>query len=78
MNEIAKGGVVRFARVAGAIYLLYFLTAFGGALLTRGIVVSGDPAATARNSIDHEALYRAGFAITLLANVIYVAVTCLF
>lgn len=78
MNEIAEAQVVRYARTVGAIYLLYFLAAFGAAFLTRGLIVSGDVAATAQGIIDHESMYRTGFAVGLLSNVLYIAVTCLF
>jgi hypothetical protein len=78
MNEISEAQVVRYARIAGAVYLLYFLAAFGAAFLTRGLVVSDDVAATARGIIDHETRYRAAFAVGLLANVLYIAVTGLF
>ena len=78
MNEISEAQIVRYARTAGAIYLLYFLAAFGALFLTRGLVVSGDVAATAQNIIDHEERYRAGFAVGLLANVLYIVITGLF
>lgn len=65
-------------RTIGAVYLLYFLTAFSAAFLTRGLVVPGDPAATAHNLLAHESLYRAGFAVDILSNVLYLAVTAFF
>src|SRR4051812_32832720 len=40
MNEVSEARVVRDARTAGAVYLLYFLAAFGSAILMRGLVVS--------------------------------------
>src|SRR5436305_2102030 len=78
MNEISEAQVVRYAKTAGVVYLLYFLAAFGAALLTRGLVVSGDVAATAQSIIAHEAKYRAGFAVGLLANLLYIVITGLF
>ena len=75
MNEISQAQAVRFARTAGAVYLLYFVAALGSALLARGLVVPGDVATTAQGIIDHEARYRAGFAFGLLGNVLYLAVT---
>ena len=78
MNEISETQVVGYARTAGALYLLYFLAAFGAAFLTRGLVVSNDVAATAQGIINHEARYRAGLAIGLLGNVLYIALTGLF
>jgi hypothetical protein len=66
------------ARAIGVIYLLYFLTAFFGTFLLRGLVIPGDAAATANNILDHETLYRSGFAVNLVANTIYIIVTALF
>jgi uncharacterized protein DUF4386 len=66
------------ARTIGVVFLLYFLTAFFASFLTKGLVVPGDAAATANNILAHEALYRSGFAVGLIANVLYIAVTALF
>jgi hypothetical protein len=64
-------------RTIGSVWILYFLTGMLGALLTRGIVVSTDAAATANNILAHASLYRAGFAVDLVSNLIYVALTAL-
>ena len=64
-------------RVIGVVWLLYFLTGALGALLTRGIIVSTDAASTANNNLAHASLYRAGFAVDLVANLIYIALTAL-
>lgn len=66
------------ARAIGVVYLLYFLTAFFGAFLMRGLVIPSDAVATANNLLAHETLYRSGFAVNLIANAIYIAVTALF
>ena len=66
------------ARITGAVYLLYFLTAVSGALFMRGIVVAGDAAATAANRLAHESLFRLGLSTSLIAMALYVAVTALF
>jgi hypothetical protein len=66
------------ARVAGVVYLLFFVTAVLGGLFVRGLVVSGDAAATANNLQAHESLFRLGFATNLLATAFYIAVTALF
>src|SRR5579863_1146982 len=65
-------------RIIGVIYLLYFLTAIFAVVLVRGLVVSDDATATARNILAHEALFRAGFAIGIIGTALYVAVTALF
>jgi hypothetical protein len=64
-------------RVIGVVWVLYFLIGAIGALLTRGIIVSTDAAATANNILAHASLYRAGFAVDLVANLIYIALTAL-
>jgi hypothetical protein len=66
------------ARITGAVYLLYFLTAVSGGLFMRGIVVSGDAAATAANLLAHESLFRLGLSTSLIAMAFYVAMTALF
>ena len=60
------------------VYLLYFLTAVSGELFIRGIIVSGDPAATATNILAHERLFRLSVAVGLIATALYIAVTVLF
>jgi len=64
-------------RTIGWVWILYFLTGVLGVLLTRGIIVSTDAAATATNILAHASLYRAGFAVDLVANLIYIALTAL-
>jgi hypothetical protein len=61
----------------GVIYLLYFLSAIGGALLAKGLVVPTDTRATATNILAHESLYRSALAVSLIANVVYVALIAL-
>lgn len=65
-------------RSIGIVYLLFFVTAAVGTFLARSLVVSGDPAATAAAMQAHEDVFRAGFAITLVSNSLYLAVTALF
>lgn len=65
------------ARITGAVYLLFFVTAVAGLLLLRGLVVPGDPAATAHNLLAHEPRFRLGFAVSLLSNACYVALAAL-
>jgi hypothetical protein len=66
------------ARVTGVVYLVYFLTAISGELFIRGMVVSGDAAATANNILAHQPLFRLGLATGLIATACYLAVTALF
>src|ERR1019366_4184223 len=65
-------------RIIGVVYLLYFLTAVLGEFFLRGLVASGDAAATANNLLTHQPLFRLGIATTTIATACYVAVTALF
>jgi hypothetical protein len=65
-------------RITSVVYLLYFLTVMSAEFLVKGLVVPGDAAATANNILAHELLFRAGFAINLIATALYIAVTALF
>jgi hypothetical protein len=78
MERIAEDSPRPSARTIGVVFLLYFLIATLAGLLTRGLVLPADAAATAKNLLEHEARYRAGFALGLVGNVIYLAVTALF
>jgi hypothetical protein len=64
-------------RTIGSVWILYFLTGILGTLLTRGILVPTDAAATANNILTHASLWRAGLAVDLVGNLIYVALTAL-
>ena len=66
------------ARITGVVYLLYFLTAILAVFFIRGLVVSGDAAATASNMLAHERLFRLSVAVGLIATAFYIAVTALF
>jgi hypothetical protein len=72
------------ARAAGAVYLLFFLTAVLGEVFLRqagisGIQasVSGDAAAVANGLLAHETSFRIGFALGLVSIACYVALTAL-
>ena len=64
-------------RVIGWVWVLYFLTGILGTLLTRGILVPTDAASTANNILTHASLWRAGLAVDLVSNLIYIALTAL-
>jgi hypothetical protein len=78
MERIAEASPRPMARITGVVYLLYFLTAVSGVLFIRGIIVSGDPAATATHILAHERLFRLSVAVGLIATALYIAVTVLF
>ena len=52
----------RQARPAGAAYLVIIALGLFAQLVRDGLTVDGDPAATARRILEHESLFRAGFA----------------
>ena len=64
-------------RLIGVVWILYFVTGILGAVLTRGILVPTDAVATAQNIVAHASLWRAGFAVDLVANLIYIVLTAL-
>src|SRR6059036_3744127 len=78
MNQITEVSPRITARIAGAFYLLVFVT--GGAAFTvvDRLVVSGNPAATATNILAHEASFRLGWTLNLVATACYIVVTALF
>jgi hypothetical protein len=63
----------QLARIAGSLYLINIICGFFAiGYVPAAIVVSGDPAATARNILAHESLYRLGIVahvIVLLTNI---------
>jgi Domain of unknown function (DUF4386) len=77
-ERIADTSPSPMARITGVVYLLYFLTAVFGEFFMRGLVVSGDAAATANNVLAYQPLFRLGLATGLIATACYVAVTALF
>lgn len=64
-------------RPIGVVYLLFFILAISAVVLTKGLVVSGDAAATATNILAHETRYRASIAVGLIGNLLYLALTAL-
>ena len=66
------------ARMAGLFYLLYVLIAGLAGVARRGIIVSGDAAATATNIMAHQSLYQLGFACDVVSVASYVIVVVLF
>ncbi len=65
-------------RITSVVYLLYFLTVMSAEFFMKGLLVSGDAAATANNILAHQSLFRVGFAVNLIATALYIAVTALF
>jgi hypothetical protein len=66
----------REAHIAGALYgLVIILGAFAEIAVRQGLVVAGDPAATAHAIVAHEGLFRLGFAAEMMTNVIAIPTT---
>ena len=59
-----------YARLGGMFYLLIIAAGIFGELFVRGsLVVSGNPAATAKQILSHETLWRLGIAADLLMHI---------
>jgi hypothetical protein len=66
------------ARTAGVCYLISIVLGIYAEAVVRGhLIVSGDAAATARNIMASESLYRLGFAADLIGIAAYIVVTLL-
>jgi hypothetical protein len=78
MERIAEASPRFKARIAGVFYLLMLPIGGLAVFARRGLVVSGDAAATATNILAHEPLFRLGFAADLLVVACYIVVTALF
>jgi Domain of unknown function (DUF4386) len=77
-GRIAEASPRVKARAAGVFYFVTIVTASFAELGVRGnLIVSGDAAATARNMIASETLYRLGFVADLIAGAAYIVVTVL-
>ena len=70
--------LVTNARLAGLAYLLMFVAAALATVMRKGIIVSGDAAATSANIMAHQGAYLAAFAGDILVVAIYVVVVALF
>jgi hypothetical protein len=71
-------GLSSTARLAGALYLLMaVLNVLSMFYFGRAFLVSGDAAATARNILDHEPLYRLGILVAFVAQILFLVLTWL-
>jgi hypothetical protein len=81
MRSIGETSPRGRARIAGAVYLLFFVTAVLGALVSPSTGPngpSGNAAAAANAIVGHEALYELGVALGLVSTVFYVGLAGLF
>lgn len=65
------------ARIAGFLYIVCVLTSVYALIVTSGMIVSGDAAATAANIRAGELMFRLGFAANLVACCAYIAVVAM-
>ncbi|MGI9170336.1 MAG: DUF4386 domain-containing protein [Caulobacteraceae bacterium] len=65
------------ARIAGFLYLITIVAGFFAFSTRSGLIVSGEAAATARNILASESLYRSSIAADLIGIASYVGVTAL-
>jgi uncharacterized protein DUF4386 len=63
------------ARIAGACWLMCFLTSIYALIVNSRLVVARDAKTTATNLLAHEALFRSGTAALLISTAFYVAAT---
>lgn len=66
------------SRIAGAFYLLMILAGGLALFARRGLIVSGDAAATATNILAHEPSFLLSFTAEILVVAFYLVVTALF
>lgn len=67
-DQWTHGRAVKYARIAGLLYLVIIICAgFSEGYVRSSLVVSGDAAATARNITQSQGLFRLGLASDLLA-----------
>ena len=81
MKSAGELSVRTRARIAGAVYLLFFLTALAGSLIapaTGPFAPSTDAAAAAKAVTGNVAAYQAGIALALISTAFYVALAGLF
>lgn len=69
------------ARIIGVVYLAYFVTTIGGALVAPGTGPGGPPsdaAANANTILSHETAYELGVGLSVISTAVYVVLTALF
>jgi hypothetical protein len=71
--EEQRDSIKKTARLSGILYLLMGITsAFGLLYVPSKIIIAGNAAATAKNIIASESLFRIGIASTLIGQVIFI------
>lgn len=70
-NLFADMSQRKVARMAGFLYLMFIVTLAISTFVQSSPIVSGDAAATAKNIMGHEWLFRIGFMSELLATILF-------
>jgi hypothetical protein len=78
MGSMTEASPRFIARMSGLFYALMVVSGSLGSVARKGIIVSGDAAATATNIVAHQTLYQLGFAGDVLLLATYVVVVALF
>ncbi|HML20919.1 MAG TPA: DUF4386 domain-containing protein [Aggregatilinea sp.] len=79
MNIDTNASPRKIARIAGMLYLVIIITGLFAEMVVRSnLIVAGDAAATAKNIVDSESLFRLGFVSDLAMIMADVAIALLF
>src|SRR5258706_12425081 len=68
LERIAEASPRLKARIAGGLWLLCIMASVGGFIAAAPLIVANDAAATARNILANESLFRLGFAADLISG----------
>ncbi len=75
LERIAEASPRLKARIAGGLWLLCIIASVGGFIAAAPLIVANDAAATARNILANESLFRLGFAADLISGLSYLGAT---
>src|SRR5882672_12781718 len=73
LERIAEASPRLKARIAGGLWLLCLIASVGGFIAAAPLIVADDAAATAKNILANESLFRLGFAADLISGLSYLA-----
>src|SRR6266446_3851125 len=74
-ERIGEASPLLMARIAGGLWLLCIVAGIGGFIAGSLLIVANDAAATARNILANESLFRLGFAADLISGASYLGAT---
>ena len=76
-SQFFDGSPRRAARLTGALWLTCIISGIAAFIVDRRLVVATDAAATARNIVANELLFRVGFSADFISGLSYIGVTAL-